>query len=88
MAITSSAKKALRVSKRKRVFNLRRKNEIEKQIKAFRRLVTAKNKAEAEKVIPQLYKALDKAVKTKYLKANTSSRLKSRAMNALKKLGK
>ena len=88
MAITSSAKKALRVSKRKRVFNLRRKNEIEKQIKAFRRLVTAKNKAEAEKVIPQLYKALDKAVKTKYLKANTSSRLKSRAMNALNKLGK
>jgi ribosomal protein S20 len=88
MAITSSAKKALRVSRRKRVFNLRRKNEIEKQIKAFRRLVTAKNKADAEKVIPQLYKALDKAVKTKYLKANTSARLKSRAMNALNKLGK
>lgn len=88
MAITSSAKKALRVAKRKRVFNLRRKNEIEKQIKAFRRLVTAKNKAEAEKVIPQLYKALDKAVKTKYIKANTSSRLKSRAMNALSKIGK
>lgn len=88
MAITSSAKKALRVSKRKRVFNLRRKNEIEKQIKAFRRLVTAKNKADAQKIIPQLYKALDKAVKTKYLKANTSARLKSRAMNALNKLGK
>ena len=88
MAITSSAKKALRVAKRKRVFNVRRKNEIEKQIKAFRRLVTAKNKVEAEKVIPQLYKALDKAVKTKYLKANTSARLKSRAMKALAKIGK
>jgi len=51
-------------------------------------LVTAKNKADAEKVIPQLYKALDKAVKTKYLKANTSARLKSRAMKALAKIGK
>lgn len=87
MAITSSAKKALRVSKKKRVFNLRRKNEIEKQLKAFRKLVQAKSKVEAEKLIPVLYKALDKAVKTDFIKANTSSRLKSRAMAALKKLG-
>ncbi len=88
MAITSSAKKAFRVSKRKRVFNLRRKNEIEKQMKAFRRLIASKNKIEAEKAIPLLYKSLDKAAKTKYIKTNTSARLKSRAMNALAKLSK
>ncbi len=88
MAITSSAKKAFRSAKKKRVFNLRRKNEIEKQLKSFRRLVASKNKIEAEKVIPQLYRSLDKAVKTNYIKANTSSRLKSRAMNALAKIGK
>lgn len=88
MAITSSAKKALRVSKRKRVFNLRRKAEIEKQIKSFRRLIVAKKQDEASKIIPLLYKALDKATKTKYIKKNTADRLKSRAMKALAKIGK
>jgi len=87
MAITQSAKKALRASKRKRVFNLRRKAEFEKQLKNFRRLVASNNKAEAEKAIPLLYKALDKASKTNYIKTNTASRLKSRAMKAFSKLG-
>lgn len=87
MAITSSAKKALRVAKRKRVFNLRRKATVEKEIKEFRKIVLAKNKAEAVKLIPSVYQALDKAVRTKYMKANTASRLKSRAMAAIKKLG-
>ena len=88
MAITSSAKKALRASKKKRVFNLRHKSEIEKQLKSFRRLINQKNKAEATKIIPLLYKSLDKAAKTNYIKNNTASRLKSRAMNALAKLSK
>ena len=87
MAITSSAKKAYRASKKKRVFNLRRKAAVEKQLKEFRRLIAAKNKAEAQKSISSLYQALDKAVKTDYVKANTASRLKSRAMAALAKLG-
>ncbi len=86
MAITSSAKKALRASKKKRVFNLRRKGAMEDALKDFRKLVVAKNKAEAEKMVPALYQALDKAVKTNYLKANTASRLKSRAMASLKKI--
>ncbi len=87
MAITSSAKKALRAAKKKRVFNLRRKSTIERSIKEFRRLVADKKKAEAEKLLPSVYQALDKAVKTKYVKANTASRLKSRAMASLKRLG-
>jgi ribosomal protein S20 len=86
MAITSSAKKALRASKKKRVFNLRRKGAIEQELKNFRKLVVAKKKVEAEKMIPALYQALDKAVKTNYLKPNTASRLKSRAMASLKKI--
>ena len=86
MPITSSAHKALRASKTKRVFNLRRKSTLEKQLKEFRRLIAAKNKAEAAKLIPTVYQALDKAVKTGYLKPNTASRTKSRVMAALKKL--
>ena len=86
MPITSSAHKALRASKKKRVFNLRRKAAVEKQLKEFRKLVAAKNKVEAAKMIPTIYQALDKAVKTDYLKANTASRTKSRVMAVLKKL--
>ena len=86
MAITSSAKKALRASKKKRVFNLRHKADIEKNIKAFRKFVSAKNKAEATKLISVIYKSLDKAAKTGYIKPNAASRSKSRVMAALKKL--
>jgi ribosomal protein S20 len=86
MAITSSAKKALRSAKKKRVFNLRRKADIEKNIKAFRKLILAKDKAAAIKMIPIVYQVLDKAVKTGYIKPNAASRSKSRAMAALRKL--
>ena len=86
MPITSSAHKALRASKKKRVFNLRRKSTIEKQLKEFRKLVAAKNKAEATKLVPSIYQALDKAAKTNFIKANTASRTKSRVMAALKKI--
>lgn len=86
MPITSSAHKALRASKSKRVFNLRRKASVEKQLKEFRKLVAAKDKKGAEKLVPAVYQALDKAVKTGFIKANTSSRTKSRVMAALKKI--
>ncbi|MEN9912690.1 MAG: hypothetical protein RLY66_98 [Candidatus Parcubacteria bacterium] len=86
MPITSSAHKALRASKKKRVFNLRRKSAIEKNMKEFRKLVSAKDKKAAEKLVPTIYQTLDKAAKTGYIKANTASRTKSRVMAALKKL--
>jgi ribosomal protein S20 len=87
MAITSSAKKALRASKNKRVFNLRHKAEIDKNLKAFRKLIVAKDKVAAAKLVSVIYKALDKAAKVGYIKDNTASRSKSRVMAALKKLG-
>ena len=86
MAITSSAKKALRASRKKRIFNLRRKATIEKEIKQFRKLASIKDKAGAAKLIPSIYKALDKAVKTDYIKKNTASRTKSRVMAVFNKL--
>lgn len=87
MAITSSAKKALRASKHKRVFNLRRKAAVEKSLKEFRKLIAAKDKAGAEKLVSGIYQALDKAVKTDFLKPNAAARTKSRTMAALKRLG-
>ena len=87
MAITSSAKKALRASKRKRVFNMRRQTAIETPLRQFKKFVIAKSAKEALALMPALYKALDKAAKTGTIKANTASRRKSRLMKAVKKLG-
>lgn len=86
MPITSSAKKALRASKTKRVYNLRRKNAIDSNVKKIRALITAKNVKEAQALLPTVYQALDKAAKTGYIKANNASRTKSRLSAAIKRL--
>ena len=87
MPITSSAKKALRASKRKRVFNVRQKRAVDAALAAFRKSVAAQDKAAAAKLLPALHQALDKAAKTGYVKANAAARLKSRAAASLAKLG-
>lgn len=86
MPITSSAKKALRASKTKRVYNLRRKNAIDSNVKKIRALIAAKNVKEAQALLPTVYQALDKAAKTGYIKANNASRTKSRLSAAIKRL--
>jgi small subunit ribosomal protein S20 len=78
MPITSSAKKALRSSKRKKVFNSRRKNEMQNVIKEYKKLVSAKKTDEAQKLIPKLQKVIDKAQKRGIIKKNTAARKKSR----------
>jgi small subunit ribosomal protein S20 len=78
MPITSSAKKALRSSKRKRVFNLRRKDDMNSVIKEYKKLVAGKKPDEAKKLIPKLQKAIDKAEKRGLIKKNTASRKKAR----------
>ncbi len=78
MPITSSAKKAWRVADKKQIFNVRRKNAMEGAIKSFKKLVKENKIKEAEKKLGEVYKAIDKAVKTKFIKKNTAARNKSR----------
>ena len=78
MPITSSAKKALRVSEHKQVFNAQRKSAIDQALRGIKKLVKENKVKDAEKLLPSAYKAIDKAVKTKFLKKNTAARLKSR----------
>ncbi len=86
MAITSSAKKAIRSSARKQIFNRRRKQAVDNAVKGIRRLVKLGKTADAKKLLPSLYKALDKSMKTKYLKKNTAARLKSRITRLVNKI--
>ncbi|HEY4515996.1 MAG TPA: 30S ribosomal protein S20 [Candidatus Paceibacterota bacterium] len=84
MPITKGAKKALRASKKKRVFNLKRKNEMQSVIKEYKKLVSEKKNDEAKKLLPALQKAIDKAKKKGIIKGNNASRKKSRLMKKLK----
>lgn len=88
MPITSSAKKALRASAHKRVFNDRRRKEMRELVKEVKKLTAAKSTAEAEALLPKVYKAIDKAAKRGVIKKNTAARKKSRITIALTKAAK
>ncbi len=86
MPIIKSAKKALRSSARKRVYNVRRQSALKDAVKAFDKAVVSGKRADAEKLVSPAYQAIDKAAKRGVLKANTASRKKSRLMASLKKM--
>lgn len=86
MAITKSAKKAHRSSQKKRVFNIRRKDKAVSAVKSLKKLVSQGQKKEAQALMREVQKALDKAVKGNTLKKNTASRKKSRLSKLVKKL--
>ncbi len=88
MAITSSAKKVIRASAKKRVFNLRRKEALHEATKSFLKALAAKDVAGAEKLLPVAYKAIDKAMKRGVIKTNTAARKKSRLAIALSSASK
>lgn len=83
MAITSSAKKAIRSSAKKRVFNVRRKEALHDAAKSLLKALSKKDVAGAEKLLPTAYKAIDKAMKRGVIKKNTAARKKSRLALAL-----
>lgn len=85
MPITTSAKKALRNSRRKRVFNMARKETLTAAIKKFRKLVTTGKIDEAKKMMSEVDQAIDKAAKTNLIKGNNADRKKSRLAALLKK---
>ena len=87
MPITSSAKKALRQSDKRKVRNVRQKDALKALIKNFRKEVLKGKKSEAAKLYLGVQQALDKAAKhEKIVKKNTASRLKSRLALALAKM--
>lgn len=85
MAITKGAKKAIRQSDRKQVYNLRRMRAIKTAVKAIDKLIQAGKVDEAHKKLADAYKALDKAAKMNTIKKNTASRKKSRLAAQVKK---
>jgi len=85
MPITKSAKKALRQNIKRRRENLRKKRNIRKLSKELDNLISNNKLEEAKKLLPKVYKALDKAAKTKVIKKGTANRKKSRLTKRLNK---
>ena len=86
MPITKGAHKAIRASKRKHVFNVRRKATMNDSVKKLRKFAEAGNKEEAEKMLSTAYQAIDKAAKRGVIKKNTAARKKSRISASIAKI--
>jgi small subunit ribosomal protein S20 len=78
MPITKGAEKANRQSKKKQVFNIRRKSVMSDVVKSVNKAVTAGDAAKAKELLPKAYQAIDKAAKRGVIKDNTAARKKSR----------
>ena len=85
MPITKSAKKALRQSLKRKSKNLFYKKNIKSLFKEVKKLISQKKVEEAKKLLPKIYKALDKASKVGIIKSRTADRKKSRITKLLSK---
>ncbi|MBU1146668.1 30S ribosomal protein S20 [Patescibacteria group bacterium] len=83
MPIKKASFKDLRQSKKRAARNLKIKNSLKKNLKEGRRLVEAKKTEEAQKIIRQAIKEIDRAISKGIVKKNNGARKKSRLMKRL-----
>jgi small subunit ribosomal protein S20 len=86
MAITTSAKKAARVSARKYVFNLRRVSVLRSATKDLKQALAAKDVKKAESLLSAAYAAIDKAAKRGVIKSGNAARKKARLVAAIRRI--
>lgn len=78
MAITKSAKKRIKSSERKAVFNIRRARVMKDSVKEVTGALVAKDTKKAQELLSKAFQALDKAAKRGVIKKETAARKKSR----------
>lgn len=83
MPITKSAKKAIRVSLRKKAFNDQRKRVMKEIIKKVEK-VSKTDKSEAVKLMSSAFQTIDKAAKRGVIKKNNAARKKARLARLVK----
>ena len=88
MAITKTAKRAIRSATNKKVANDKRKKAMKVEVKSTRALIVKKDKKAAEKGLPSTFAALDKAAKRGIIKKGNANRKKSRLAKAIAKIEK
>lgn len=88
MAITKSAKKAIRQNKARREHNLIYINKLKKLVKEAKDFVAQKKIKEAQELLPKVFAILDKTAKVGIIKKNNASRRKSRLALMIDKASK
>ncbi len=83
MPITQSAKKAIRVSLRKKAFNDGRKKVMKEIIKKIEKLAKT-DKAGAVKLLSTAFQAIDKSAQKGVIKKNNAARKKARLSRLVK----
>jgi small subunit ribosomal protein S20 len=83
MPITKSAKKAIRVSSRKKAVNDRRKGAMKEIMKKIEKLAKT-DKAAAAKLVSSAFATIDKAAKGGIIKKNNAARKKARMARVTK----
>lgn len=85
MPVTKTTKRRPKQNERKRAINKKRTLAMRRLVKEANVLIAAKDTEAVEKMMPQIYKAIDKAAKKGVIKKNTAARKKSRMMKKIKK---
>lgn len=85
MPVTKTTKRRPKQNERKRAINKKRTLAMRRLIKEANVLIAAKDTEAVEKMMPQIYKAIDKAAKKGVIKKNTAARKKSRMKKKIKK---
>jgi small subunit ribosomal protein S20 len=83
MPNTKSAERRARNSERKRQHNLRIRSGLRRVEKNYRAAIAAGKKDDAAKLLPGVFSAFDKAVKSRVVPRPTANRKKSRLAAAL-----
>ena len=87
MAIHKSALKRARQTVRRNERNRALRSALRGVLKKFSSMLEAKDVAAAEKELPLVHRAIDRAVTKGVLHRNTAARNKSRVVQALKRAG-
>ncbi|MEX1997418.1 MAG: 30S ribosomal protein S20 [Candidatus Andersenbacteria bacterium] len=86
MPQTSAAKKALRVSQRRRAINDRWRRKLRASLKELRHTITSGKKESAQGAFTTAQKTLDRSVRHHILTKRAAARKKSRLQAAINKL--
>ena len=86
MANHFSAFKRVRQTERRTEFNRRNSTRLRHQIRAIRRLISAKDSNGALKALPETFSVIDRSAKLGVIKKNTAARYKSKLHLRIKAL--
>ncbi|MCL5742668.1 MAG: 30S ribosomal protein S20 [Acidobacteria bacterium] len=78
MANHFSALKRVREEEKRTEINRRNKSRLRHQIRAMRRMITSKDAAGAQSLLPKTFSVIDRSAKMGVIKKNTAARYKSK----------